>query len=42
MTRRENILLLANSDTIPLADKIAAELGIVCTPMIQKKFADGE
>ena len=42
MTRRENILLLANADTVPLADKVAAELGIVCTPMIQKKFADGE
>lgn len=42
MTRRENILLLATYDTVPLADKIAAELQIVCTPMVRKQFADGE
>ncbi len=42
MTRRENILLLATRDTVPLADKVAAELQIVCTPMVQKEFADGE
>ncbi len=42
MTRRENILLLATTDTVPLADKIALELQVVCTPMIRKEFADGE
>lgn len=42
MTRRENILLLAAMDTVPIADKIAAELKVVCTPMIRKEFADGE
>jgi ribose-phosphate pyrophosphokinase len=42
MTRRENILLLATRDTIPLADKVAAELQVVCTPMVYKQFADGE
>ncbi len=42
MTRRENILLLATQDTIPLADKVALELKVVRTPMIRKEFADGE
>jgi len=42
MTRRENILLLATRDTVTLADKVAAELRVVCTPMVQKEFADGE
>ena len=42
MTRRENILLLATRDTVPLADKVAAELRVVCTPMVRKEFADGE
>ena len=42
MTRRENILLLATRDTVPLGDKVAAELQIVCTPMARKEFADGE
>jgi len=42
MTRRENILLLATRDTIPLGDKVAAELKIVCTPMARKEFADKE
>ncbi len=42
MTRRENILLLATKDTIPLADKVAAELQVVCTPMVCNQFADGE
>ncbi len=42
MTRRENILLLATKDTIPLADKVAVELQVVCTPMVCNQFADGE
>ncbi len=42
MTRRENILLLATKDTVPLADKVAAELQVVCTPMVRKEFADEE
>jgi ribose-phosphate pyrophosphokinase len=42
MTRRENILLLATRDSVPLGDKVAAELQIVCTPMVRKEFADGE
>ncbi|MCI5128839.1 MAG: ribose-phosphate diphosphokinase [Candidatus Electrothrix sp. AUS3] len=42
MTRRENIFLIATQDTVPLADKVAAELRVVCTPMIRKQFADGE
>ncbi len=42
MTRRENILLLATADTVPLADKVATELRVVCTPMVRKEFADGE
>jgi ribose-phosphate pyrophosphokinase len=42
MTRRENILLLATRDTVPLADKVAAELQVVCTPMVCKDFADDE
>ncbi len=42
MTRKENILLLATQASIPMADKVAAELGIVCTPMVRKEFADGE
>lgn len=42
MTRRENILLLATQDTIPLADKVASELQIEWTPMVRKQFSDGE
>jgi len=42
MTRRENILLLATKDTVPLADKVASELQVVCTPMVRKDFADQE
>ncbi len=42
MTRRENILLLSTRDTIPLADKVASELKVVCTPMEYKEFADDE
>jgi ribose-phosphate pyrophosphokinase len=42
MTRRENILLLATQDASPLADKVASELQIECTPMLCKCFADGE
>ena len=42
MTRRENILLLATVDTVPLADKVAVELQVVCTPMVRREFADGE
>lgn len=42
MTRRENILLLATQDANPLADKVASELQIECTPMLCKCFADGE
>ena len=42
MTRRENILLLATVDTVPLADKVAVELQVVCTPMLRREFADGE
>ncbi len=42
MTRRENILLLSTVDTVPLADKIASELHVVCTPMVRNEFADQE
>lgn len=42
MTRRENILLLATQGSVPLADKVAAELHVVCTPMVSNEFADGE
>ncbi|CAK8720781.1 MAG: ribose-phosphate pyrophosphokinase [Candidatus Electronema aureum] len=42
MTRRENILLLATQDSVLLADKVASELKIECTPMVRKQFADGE
>lgn len=42
MTRRENILLLATQGSVPLADKVAAELHVVCTPMVCNEFADGE
>ena len=42
MTRRENILLLATCDSVPLADKVALELQIECTPMVRRQFADGE
>ena len=35
-------MLLATRETVPLADKVAAELGVVCTPMVRKEFADGE
>jgi ribose-phosphate pyrophosphokinase len=42
MIRRENILLLATQDTIPLADKVASELQIEWTPMVRKQFSDGE
>ncbi len=42
MTRRENILLLATQGSVPLADKVAAELHVVCTPMVRNEFADGE
>ena len=42
MTRRENILLLATQGSVPLADKVAAELQVVCTPMVRNEFADGE
>jgi ribose-phosphate pyrophosphokinase len=42
MTRRENILLLATCDSVPLADKVASELQIECTPMVRRHFADGE
>lgn len=42
MTRRENILLLATQDTIPLADKVASELQIEWTTMVRKQFSDGE
>lgn len=42
MTRRENILLLATYESVPLADKVALELQIECTPMLRRQFADGE
>ncbi len=42
MTRRENILLLSTVDTVPLADKVASELRVVCTPMVRNEFADQE
>ena len=42
MTRRENILLLSTRDTMPLAEKVAAELQVVCTPMTCREFADCE
>ncbi len=42
MTRRENLLLLATQDSIPLADKVASELQIEWTPMVRKQFSDGE
>lgn len=42
MTRRENILLLSTVDSVALADKIAAELHVVCTPMVRNDFADQE
>jgi ribose-phosphate pyrophosphokinase len=42
MIRRENILLLATQGVVPLADKVALELKIECTPMMRKQFSDGE
>jgi ribose-phosphate pyrophosphokinase len=42
MTRRENILLLATRGSVALADKVAAELQVVCTPMVRNEFADQE
>ena len=42
MTRRENILLLSTVDTVALADKVASELQVVCTPMVRNQFADQE
>jgi len=42
MTRRENILLLATQESIPLAEKVAMELQTGWTPMVRKQFADGE
>jgi len=42
MTRRKNILLVANHATTDLARSVAAHLGIPFTEMQRKQFADGE
>ena len=42
MTRRDNIILLANGPAAPLAEKIGRELGLELTRMATRRFADGE
>ena len=42
MTYRDNTVLLANQDTIPLARKVAVERQMALTEMERKVFADGE
>ena len=42
MTYRDNTVLLANQDTIPLARKVAVELQMALTEMERRVFADGE
>lgn len=42
MTDRENLVLVANEASTPLARNVAAVLGIGFTELIRKQFADGE
>lgn len=42
MNRRDNILLIANAATTELAGKVAQEMGIPLTEMVNRQFADGE
>ncbi|WP_456386141.1 ribose-phosphate diphosphokinase [Desulfolithobacter sp.] len=42
MTYRDNTVLLANQDSIPLARKVAVELQMALTEMERRVFADGE
>ena len=42
MTRRENIVLIANRSAAGMAAKVARELDIPVTEMITRTFADGE
>lgn len=42
MSDKKDLMLVAGQDTIPLARKIAVELGVEFSELVRKQFADGE
>jgi len=42
MEKQRELVLVATESSVPLAQKVAAELGVELSEMVRKRFADGE